>query len=233
MKYIVIEDIQKHIDKNKQAQEIFYSIKNQWKENFVLTSTKLHEKIIRGAYFELENIELIIFFVYDNIYNQIDSLITSNNKVIIIPIYDDFWYNLDRRDYINFIMEKKEIIPVIEKSLNDTLIKSTIIHELIHFLDSKTYTPTEIKKHTEKNYAKYALFGKHYYNSDEELNAYWHEILLLLQSKEWNKKNTLKNNIEIALNLIYAEKYLNKFFVHLSTKNKKKILRRIADFLLQ
>lgn len=91
--------------------------------------------------------------------------------------------------------------------------KNYFIHEFIHFLDSKQYSPTYTSKNPNSD--------AEYYNSNEEFNAYFHEILYFALK---NKK-LFTLDFKSFINKVITSK--SDYEQYMTNENKRKLIKRL------
>jgi len=147
------------------------------KNDFVISTTGKKYQL-HGIKFNLNQIEkkydLNLLFVHVLGSNNLCHYNKENNRMVFFIISqvsnpDDVEHN----KYLTWIRFKSWIE------------EDSFIHEFVHFLDIKRFSPTYIQKPPTNEY--------NYFNSPEEYNTYYHELLRNIIK---NKKNLLQLNFK-------------------------------------
>lgn len=106
----------------------------------------------------------------------------------------------------------------------------TLYHEIIHYLDFKN---TDINKF--KGKAQKLSDKTDYLNQSPELNAHWFERIVplieeLINGGEETKNVIKQHGFETFKQILFNYEDVYSYFQHLNHKNKKRFLKRIAEY---
>ncbi len=221
MKYLKLFDSYSNdINYSNIARNIYNKIKKNIKnikfeplnENDTITLKTGNQMQLEGCKFNLK---------------QIDKRYDIN--LIFLPnMFNTTYFFNHAKNYLGFCLlgSKNNIFPDEFKDFNNNVYLAKIrfeswieedvfIHEFIHYLDSLRYGKT-YKFDSPKN-------DEIYYNSPEEINAIYHEILnKILKNKNKFKKLTYKEYLKQALNIPDLE-----FIENISDDNLRKLKTRL------
>lgn len=97
--------------------------------------------------------------------------------------------------------------------------KSVIVHELTHHIDRKRFTDTYSEP-----YKVGSVDKETYYNSPDELNTHFHELLLVLKHSDLSVYGTVQEAVEY-----FYEDSFGK--IPLNDNNVRKIKKRLAQVI--
>lgn len=231
--FTLLEDAKSDIQKDKEARRVQMKIFNAILRNQVkfeklteldfLKTKEGGKKFLNGIKFNLSQIDKkynldLVFCEQFSSKNKMKAGFNKNGNRIIFLVFDEVYVNRslfpeDRPQMKPISIE--HYVYMLKNRFKFWIIDDNVfVHEFVHYLDSINYKDSYVAKSGNNN---------DYYNTPEEYNAFFHELLTEIIKKK-NRLNWLNFNKFLKVVLSFENSY---FVSKLNNDYKRKFIKRI------
>jgi len=211
---------------------------------------KLVHKILKEATFENDQATVDLAKKYiSKIEEYLNKYNGANNNVvefhgdqgyIIVHVGELKIYLMDSRYYRGSSGGYRDNLIAIHNSkfkfdketgkLNYEFNKSTLLHELVHYLDDKRATPGDMAKTGEQQAKKSGIADKAYFNNPYEFNAHFLQLVFGKLPELIKEPNGIPKEFnEFRQEIFRGNNRLQTFYESLDEKLKKNFLKRLYN----